>query len=64
MISTGTGVAPFLSLLKEKNAFNQLDGDRFVLIHGARNKEQDEIEKDFLETLVSDKKLTLFKAFS
>lgn len=38
MIATGTGITPFLSLIKEFDYLNKLDEQKFILLFGCTNK--------------------------
>lgn len=48
MIGTGTGVAPFIGMIQEKDFFKEKSRfGELALIFGCRNSQQDFIEKDF-----------------
>ena len=64
MISTGTGLAPFLSLLREMKFREKLNKNKNVLIFGCRYKNKDFIKKKFLEGLQDENLLKCFFAFS
>ena len=50
LIATGTGIAPFLSVIKEKEVLNKLDNKTTVLLYGCRYE-----NKDFIEITISPK---------
>jgi len=62
MIGPGTGIAPFKSFLEER--IIKKDKGKNWLFFGERNKAHDFYYQDFLETLVTNKQLTLNTAFS
>ncbi|RVE41573.1 hypothetical protein evm_013777 [Chilo suppressalis] len=64
MIGPGTGLAPFRSLLLERNMQNSLSNAKMHLFFGCRYKDKDFLCKCLLETLVERRRLSLYCAFS
>ncbi|KAL4703606.1 hypothetical protein ACJJTC_006783 [Scirpophaga incertulas] len=64
MICTGTGIAPFHSLIQECNATRTLDGVNMHLFYGCRYCHKDFHFKDALEEFSREGKLSLYCAFS
>lgn len=59
LISTGTGIAPFLSLLKQKREANLFGQNRFILIHGSQYQWKDQIQGELLRSLKEEGKIVL-----
>ena len=65
MIATGTGVAPFISFLREIKGLNLNKKRDIVLIFGSKNSEHDFIYKDEINTHLKENNLSkLYTAFS
>ncbi|XP_035441863.2 NADPH-dependent diflavin oxidoreductase 1 [Spodoptera frugiperda] len=64
MIGPGTGLAPFRSLLQEREKLQTAKKDALHLIFGCRYKEKDFHCREELERMVKQDKLTLYCAFS
>ena len=64
MICTGTGIAPFLSFLRESDFLKKLEFKKNLLVFGCRLRNKDFIERDFLEDFEANEKLKCFFAFS
>lgn len=66
MIATGTGVAPFISFLREIKSLNLNNSNRdLVLVFGSKNSNQDFIYKEEIYNYIHSGLLTkLFTAFS
>ncbi|XP_026728885.1 NADPH-dependent diflavin oxidoreductase 1 [Trichoplusia ni] len=64
LIGPGTGLAPFRSLIQEREVQQTADKDVLHLVFGCRYKDKDFHCKEELERLVEEKKLTLYCAFS
>ena len=63
-IGPGTGLAPFRSVIKEKEYQNTANKDTLHLFFGCRYKNKDFHCKEELEKMVDENKLTLYCAFS
>ena len=55
MIGTGTGVAPFFSIIEEKYLKKNSNFKNLKLVFGFRKKDTDFIKKDFIEQMLSQK---------
>lgn len=64
MVGPGTGLAPFRSVIMEKNYLQVASKDLLALFFGCRNENGDFHCKEFLEEMKSLKKLFLSCAFS
>ncbi|CAG9794683.1 unnamed protein product [Diatraea saccharalis] len=64
LVGPGTGLAPFRSLLQERNYLNTLNKDNMLMFFGCRYKDKDFHCKEELETYVQEQKLSLYTAFS
>ncbi|CAH0697016.1 unnamed protein product [Spodoptera exigua] len=64
LIGPGTGLAPFRSLLQEREKLQTAKKDALHLIFGCRYKEKDFHCREELERMVKQDKLTLYCAFS
>ncbi|KAM3959856.1 LOW QUALITY PROTEIN: NADPH-dependent diflavin oxidoreductase 1 [Aphomia sociella] len=64
LIGPGTGLAPFRSLLQERDVQNALSKHTMHLFFGCRYKDKDYHCKEDLEKWVADGKLSLYCAFS
>ncbi|XP_047036236.1 NADPH-dependent diflavin oxidoreductase 1 [Helicoverpa zea] len=64
LIGPGTGLAPFRSLLQERDILRTAHKDVLHLIFGCRYKEKDFHCREELEKMVEEEKLSLYCAFS
>ncbi|KAJ8715777.1 hypothetical protein PYW07_010259 [Mythimna separata] len=64
MIGPGTGLAPFRSLLQEREVQGTANKDALHLIFGCRYKERDFHCREELERMVKEDKISLYCAFS
>ncbi|XP_039288461.1 NADPH-dependent diflavin oxidoreductase 1 isoform X2 [Nilaparvata lugens] len=64
MVGPGTGIAPFRSFISEGITSGKAYENLYHLFFGCRNRNKDFHFKDELEKLSSDKKLSLYTAFS
>ncbi len=64
LISTGTGIAPHMSLIEEMNELGHTKADNLMVVFGCRSSTADFICKKELDHLQSEYKTAIFKAFS